>query len=128
MDHTALETRWTTTLRGQSARMEIVPTCGASLQHARDRSDLTTGRATRYDDFDRAGLEAGAAEVSDETRQRGLFVGSIVLSAVGVVLFVSWWFGIHRWWMLGVGALFAIGGVAVAARARRDPVEPPDAH
>ena len=66
--------------------------------------------------------------MSAETGQRGVFVGSIVLSAIGVVLFVWWWFGIHRWWMLAVGALFAIAGVAIAARARRDPVEPPDAH
>jgi hypothetical protein len=63
--------------------------------------------------------------VSGEARARGLFVGSLVLSAVGLVLLVWWVFGGRRWWALVAGALAAVAGVAIAARARRDPAEPP---
>ena len=63
--------------------------------------------------------------MSAEPRGRGLFVGSVVLSAIGVAL-LSWWvFGDTRhWWAWGAGALAAIAGVAIAARARREPEAP----
>ena len=66
--------------------------------------------------------------MNGEPRARGLFVASLVLSALGLWLLAWWWFGMHRWGALVVGALAAIGGVAIAARARRGPSEPPDVH
>jgi hypothetical protein len=62
--------------------------------------------------------------VSDE--RRGLFAGSVVLSVIGLVLLVSWFVrGGREWWMLVVGLVVAIAGASVAARARREPGEPP---
>ena len=69
--------------------------------------------------------EAGRA-MTDEPRARGLFAISVVLSAIGVALLGWWVFGdTRRPWVLGAGALAAIAGVVLAARARREPVEPP---
>ena len=63
--------------------------------------------------------------MTGEPRARGLFVASLVLSGVGLALLAWWWFGIHRWWALVGGAVAAIGGVAIAAQARREPAELP---
>jgi len=62
--------------------------------------------------------------VSGEIQTRGgrrLFAMSLVISALGVAL-VAWWVlrPPRSWWMLVAGAIAAIAGVAVAARARRD--------
>ena len=65
--------------------------------------------------------------MSAEPRARGLFIASLVLSAVGLALFVWWLLGIYRWWVLAGGVLAAVTGGAIAARARREPGEPPSA-
>ena len=62
--------------------------------------------------------------MSGEIQTRGgrrLFGASLILSALGVVL-VAWWVlrPPRSWWVLAVGAIAAIAGVAVAARGRRD--------
>ena len=52
---------------------------------------------------------------------RRLFAASVVLSALGAILLVSWVLSATRsWWMLAAGACAAIAGVVVAARGRRD--------
>jgi membrane protein implicated in regulation of membrane protease activity len=63
--------------------------------------------------------------VSTEAHTRGLFIASLALSGVGVALLMWWVFGVRQWWTLVAGALAAIAGVAIAARARREPAEPP---
>jgi uncharacterized membrane protein YfcA len=63
--------------------------------------------------------------MSGNARARGLVVASLALSGVGAALLVWWVFGVRQWWTLVAGALAAIAGVAIAARARREPAEPP---
>jgi hypothetical protein len=55
-------------------------------------------------------------------RARRLTAAPILPSVVGVALLVWWAIGsVRAWWMLVAGAIAAIIGVAVAARARREP-------
>jgi drug/metabolite transporter (DMT)-like permease len=58
--------------------------------------------------------------VTGESPNRRLFAGSLVLSAIGVVLLAWWFFDDPRsWWALGAGALAALAGVVLGARSRR---------
>jgi hypothetical protein len=55
---------------------------------------------------------------------RRVTAASIVPSVIGLALLVSWFVrGGRAWWMLVLGIVAAIGGTAVAARARREPPE-----
>jgi len=68
----------------------------------------------------------GELTVTAEPRGRALIAGSLILSALGLALLIWWLLGIHRWWVLGAGALAGVTGGAIAARARREPEEPPE--